>query len=104
MDSLFVTEFLKMNTDNRRVVCAAIRAEDGDIIVGIRHYSPDMQAQINSRFDGGKFLRRRRDEQGFVDQWGVYMTRTEAWEVAKRQNQIIRNIGVEGELYSEHLY
>lgn len=93
-----------MDQNIRRVVCAAIRAEDGDIMVGIRHYSPDMQAQINSRFDGGKFVRRRGDELGFVDQWGVYMTRTEAWEVAKRQNQIIRDIGVKDTLYSEHLY
>ena len=93
-----------MDQNIRRVVCAAIRAEDGDIIVGVRHYSKDMHAQINSRFDGGKFCNRGGEDQGFVDQWGVYMTRTEAWEVAKRQNQIIRDIGVDTELYSEHLY
>ena len=97
-----------MNTDNRRVVCAAIRAEDGDIIVGIRHYSPDMRAQINSRFDGGKFLCRGGDEQGFVDQFGTYMTRQEAWIVAQSNGQIIQKVdGNEangGTLYSENLY
>lgn len=93
------------NLETQRIVCAAIRAEDGDVIVGIRHYSPDMMAQINSRFDGGKFLRRRGDHQGFVDQWGNYLNRKEAWIVASRQNQIISTVGGDdGTLFSENLY
>lgn len=28
----------------RRVVCAAIRAADGELLLGIRHYSKDMRA------------------------------------------------------------
>lgn len=89
----------------RRVVCAAIRAEDGDVLLGIRHYSLDMHAQIHARSDGAKFFRRGGDEQGFVDQHGVYMTREEAHKVATDANQIIRRCGGdEFCLYSENLY
>ena len=44
-----------MDRSERRVVCAAIRAADGDVLLGIRHYSPDMHRQISARHDGAKF-------------------------------------------------
>ena len=93
----------------RKVVCAAIRAADGDLLLGIRHYSLDMHAQMDARADGWKFKHRHGKDQGFVDQRGVYMTRTEAYKVAMEAGQPI-NIdacreGPEGwELYSEGLY
>jgi len=73
----------------RMVVCAAIRAEDGDVLIGIRHYSADMHRQIVARSDGQKFCRRHGDDQGFVDQHGAYMTRAEAYRVAEYAGQII---------------
>lgn len=89
----------------RRVVCAAARAEDGRIIVGIRHYSGDMYSQIFARGDGRQFENRYGEDQGFVDQLGIYMTREEAWIIANEAGQIINYIaGQEGILYSEHLY
>jgi len=93
----------------RRVVCAAIRSSDGDVLIGIRHYSKDMHQQIKARHDGKKFLRRHDPDQGFVDQYGVYMTREEAFEVAKAANQVIFvehcGKGLDGmKLYSEGLY
>lgn len=89
----------------RRVVCAAIRADDGDVLVGVRHYSPDMHAQIHARVDGAKFCHRSDDDQGFVDQRGEYMTRRQAWNVAEAACQV-RRAGHDGEgvLYSEDLY
>ena len=88
-----------------RIVCAAIRAEDGSLIVGIRHYSPDMYAQINVREDGSWFKHRSGDDQGFVDQHGKYYTREEAWHIASKNNQLNRLLpGEEGVLYSENLY
>ena len=89
----------------RRVVCAAIRADDGVVLLGVRHYSTDMHAQIHARTDGAKFCHRSGDDQGFVDQRGEYMTRRQAWNVAEAAGQV-RRAGHDGEgvLYSEHLY
>ena len=88
-----------------RIVCAAIRAEDNSVLVGIRHYSGDMYSQISARKDGEKFTNRSGDDQGFVDQKGKYYTRKEAWIIAKENEQIIRIVNAQKEvLYSEHLY
>lgn len=89
----------------RRVVCAAIRAEDGCVLVGIRHYSADMHAQLAARTDGPKFHHRSGADQGFVDQHGVYMTRTEAYAVAVQAGQITNPDACGPDtLYSEGLY
>jgi hypothetical protein len=95
--------------DTRRVVCAAIRAADGDLLIGIRHYSADMHRQIEQRRDGEKFKHRLDEDQGFVDQRGVWMSREEAFGVAARARQIWREeacgTGLNGpKLYSEGLY
>jgi hypothetical protein len=104
------------DTPKRRVVCAAIRNCKGDIICGARHYDNIMRAQIliskNKRFwkcvlKIGKFIvcRYPRIEQGFIDQWGVYMSREEALTVAKETGQILRKCGGDrDELFSENLY
>lgn len=93
----------------RRVVCAAIRAADGSVLLGIRHYSADMHAQIEARHDGEKFKHRLDEDQGFVDQHGVFMDRREAYRVAQIAQQIFRPAacgdGLDGpRLYSEGLY
>jgi hypothetical protein len=93
----------------RRVVCAAIRAADGFLLLGIRHYSRDMHEQLAVRRDGEKFLHRLDEDQGFVDQHGVFMSREEAYEVALAAKQIIDKEscgkGLNGwRLYSEGLY
>ena len=90
-------------------MCAAIRADDGELVLGIRHYSEDMHRQIEHRLDGWKFLHRLDDNQGFVDQHGVYMDRREAFLVAEAAGQIVYpegcGSGLEGKrLYSEGLY
>lgn len=91
---------------NRRIVCAAIRAENGDVIVGIRHYSTDMRHQIRNRPDGHRFENRFGDDQGFVNTWGEYLTREEAYTVAVCNEQIIRETPFtdSGKLDSEALY
>lgn len=93
----------------RRIVCAAIRAADGDLLLGIRHYSPDMHRQIEARVDGAKFHHRLDEDQGFVDQFGKFMTREEAWSIAAAAGQIpypdACGFGLNGpKLYSEGLY
>lgn len=89
----------------RRVVCAAIRAENGDFILGVRHYDEVMGKQIDARPDGEKFMNRTGGDQGFVDNYGVYMIRRQAYDVALKAGQIIRPECVGGEgLFSEALY
>ncbi len=94
---------------HRRIVCAAIRSEDGDILLGIRHYSTDMHVQMHRRDDGAKFAHRHGNDQGFVDQKGVYLTRPEAYKVAFEAEQIVdyaacRQFDGVWHLYSEGLY
>lgn len=93
----------------RRIVCAAIRAADGEVLLGIRHYSADMHRQIEQRRDGAKFTHRHDEDQGFVDQHGRFLTREEAYQVAMAAEQITRphacGEGLNGmKLYSEGLY
>lgn len=93
----------------RRVVCAALRADNGDLLIGLRHYSLDMHTQICARRDGEKFKQRHGKDQGFVDQHGVYMNRHEAYLAATAAKQLLLpnycTDGSEGpELYSEGLY
>lgn len=85
----------------RRVVCAAIRDESGNIVCGPRHYDHLMHKQIAAFPKGSWNLA----EQGFVDQHGDWLTREEAWEIAEAAGQIVRRCGGDGkELYSENLY
>ena len=92
-----------------RIVCAAIRCPDGDLLLGIRHYSRDMAIQIERRFDGRKFDNRLDECQGFVDQRGNWHSREDAYKIALVANQIIHpekcGNGLNGpKLYSEGLY
>ncbi len=91
----------------RRVVCAALRAADGEVLLGVRHYSTDMHIQIERRIDGEKFMHRHDKDQGFVDQHGVYMDRQAAYFVAAKAEQITNFDAcdlIRCELYSEGLY
>lgn len=91
-----------LNNPGRRIVCAAIRNDIGTVICGVRHYDTLMHTQIGN--DKTSFWPCATVEQGFVDNKGVFLTREEAWEVAWEAEQIIRDCGCEGELFSENLY
>ena len=84
----------------RRVVCAAM-LKDGRIITGARHFDKVMRAQMELT-EGLKWW--RSCSQGFIDQFGDFMTREEAWVVAMHQKQIFRQVSTPGCLYSENLY
>lgn len=91
------------------MVCAAIRAADGELLLGIRHYSTDMHRQIEQRVDGAKFEHRMDEDQGFVDNRGEWLSREAAHQVAKEAGQIVYpnyvGRGLVGiKLYSEALY
>lgn len=85
----------------RRVVCAANLYGNGVMLVGPRHFDATMRDQFR-RFGlkhGAPHV------QGFIDQWGEFMTREEAHKVATEQGQIRHRCGGDDrELFSENLY
>lgn len=87
----------------QRVVCAANRnLRTGHIVCGARHFDGLMIATIEAL---GARLDWRDSEQGFVDQFGAFLTREEARVIAEREGQVIRRFGCpEHMLFSEHLY
>lgn len=90
----------------RVVVCAAIRGKTGGIICGPRHYDSLMHDQIERMPISAAriFFHRSGNDQGFVDNFGVYMTREEALAVAEAAGQVIKKHDPKHELCSEDLY
>lgn len=83
-----------------RIVCAAIRNNAGDVIIGIRHFDLGMHEQIKKSSSCWII-----NEQGFIDQFSNFYTREEAWKIASEADQIIRRChGDEGKLFSENIY
>lgn len=92
----------------QRVVCAALRIKEL-MIIGPRHYDAVMQKVIETHVYCYRDWSNA--EQGFIDQWGNFLTRTEAWLIAFRAGQILRFVGNQNprelmaqELFSENLY
>lgn len=91
---------------NPRIVCAAIQNADGVVICSPRHYDETMhkiieqidECLMSSFYDSSTVI------QGFVDQFGNFYNRRDAYKIAKENNQIIRDHHIVGELFSEHLY
>ena len=91
----------------RVVVCAALLYDNGVLIVGPRHFDQTMHNMIRMLNDGGLDITAgNKPKQGFVDQFGNFLTRKEAMVVAKRQGQIKYSCdsGCSDELFSENLY
>lgn len=85
----------------RRIVCAACRWPDGHVILGIRHFSPDMHLSAALQGYDPKDCR----DQGFVDQFGNYLNRQEAYVIAAGNGQYQPyEPYTPGTLYSEDLY
>jgi hypothetical protein len=85
-----------------RIVSAAMKMSDGLIVVGVRHYSPDMRSTLWRIY--GASYKLSVVEQGFIDTRGNFLTREEAWKVAECNGQIRHVVSSPGELYSENLY
>ena len=91
------------------VVCAAcINQDSGLIICGARHWDSVMSKVLKTLRAEGSTLRSYDFEQGFIDQWGTFLTRKEAMVIAKAAGQDIdieRGCGGSTTtLYSEGLY
>lgn len=103
-----------------RIVCAAnrvnisvyseelnINVNEDIILIGIRHWDNFMHEQFNALV-GSYRIHTLPIEQGFIDQYGKFHTRTEAWKIADENGQIINRCGGDtangGTLFSENLY
>ena len=84
----------------RRIVCAAMFKE-GRIIAGARHFDKIMRRQMVAS-EGIAWW--KSCQQGFIDQFGDFINREEAWNIAEDQGQIRMVSGTAGTLYSEDLY
>ncbi len=87
-----------------RIVCAANRTRfTGEVVIGVRHYDSFMLRYYKDNCVMGDPV-----DQGFIDQYGVFYTRTEAWKIAETNGQIINRCGGDtangGTLFSENLY
>jgi hypothetical protein len=87
---------------NQRIVCAANRKRfTGEIALGVRHWDAFMKRDLPDT-EGDPV------DQGFIDNRGNYLSRTEAWKIAENAGQIVRRVGGDdkdgGTLYSENLY
>jgi hypothetical protein len=94
---------------DQRIVCAAQRHRiSGMIVTGARHFDRTMCNQIDAMLNGKTSMEAGwfSSESGFIDQFGTFLTRKEAWIVAKRQGQIRDRCGGDddGTLFSENLY
>lgn len=96
-----------------RVVSAAMLMDDGLIVSGVRHFSPDMRAVLKRIYGGGfklfgRWIRKpyhlRVKEQGFIDARGKFLSREAAWKAAEEHAQIRNTVSTPGTLYSENLY
>ncbi len=88
----------------RRVVCAAVKAGN-HIVLGARHFDTVMHAQL-ALLPGNISVLAPSGCQGFIDQWGKFMNRDEAFLVAKSARQIRKKSGNPNstQLFSEDLY
>lgn len=91
-----------------RCVAGVANRYGGIIVMGTRHYSNLMQMALDA-LGGPEVLiawaGEENYEQGFVDQYGTFLDRKEAWLLAESTGQIrYRDKLPDGTLYSEHLW
>ncbi|ABY63141.1 putative Arn.3 [Pseudomonas phage 201phi2-1] len=94
--------------NNPRVVAGVANRYGSIIVMGVRHYSNMMQVALDA-LGGVELLIRwageENCEQGFVDQYGTFLDRQEAWVLAEAAGQIRHRANLPtGTLYSEHLW
>src|SRR4051812_35728606 len=99
--------------DTPRIVSAAMLMDDGMVVPGVRHFSPDMRETLRRIYGSGikvfgvwlkKPYHLRVQQQGFIDAEGAFLSREYAWSIAKENRQIVKQCSTPGTLYSENLY
>lgn len=89
--------------EQNRIVCAANKYPNGMVVPGVRHMDRLMVDILRrcSRIDSNT-----QPIEGFLDKFGIFHNRREAWKIAEAAGQIVRRVGGDdrGVLYSENLY
>ncbi len=86
----------------RYVVCAANRY--GELILcGPRHHDTRMNQTLLLLKEKGLELGQR-DEEGFVDQFGIFLSREEACKIVLLNKQPLQDPDLRKRLFSENLY
>lgn len=84
-----------------KVVCAACKLDDGMILAGARHYSPNMRLQAKLMY-GDDFKNWPKEvEQGFLDNMDNFLSRADAAILAYESGQIKELMNI---IFSEDLY
>ncbi len=103
-----IVSFSRGKLVDRTIVCSANR--HGDVmLIGPRHWDDTMSLRwdaVEGVFDG-EFKDPRQFEEGFIDQFGNFATRKEAWQIVFDNAQVLHgslDFDSYKELYSEHLY
>ena len=96
------SNFTDIVEDTNVIYCCSSKQSTYITILGARHYDSWMISQIMD-------LKLRQNitelQQGFIDQFGNFLSRKEALQIAIRQHQIIRPAAcTDTELFSEALY
>lgn len=97
----------------QRIVCAACKHKDGTIVLSVRHFDSFTHATLDLRKQIDPSENWQACEQGFVDQFGNFLDRCDAWVIACAASQIFKLVGGQTKedigkigikLYSENLY
>lgn len=99
----------KLIKEPKRIVVCAANIHGGVMVLGPRHFDATMHDQISKLEEGFAPEHPSFWEQGFIDQYGKFMDRKEAYEVALAAGQINLHRPKSGNpgtpiLYSEDLY
>lgn len=87
-----------------RIVCSAVLLPSGVMLTGVRHWDQVMISAVKLLLPTA-LEPRDPQVQGFLDRYGSFHTREEAWIIAFKAGQIIHRCGGDnGVLYSENLY
>jgi len=93
---------------NERIVSAANKnKQTGDLLIGVRHWDESMRNQCKILMSIEKATNMSSEwDQGFITNKYRYVSREEAYDIAEREGQIIRECGNPSQrvLYTEHLY
>lgn len=94
----------------QRIVTAAVKvilpcSGKEIILTGVRHWDAIMANQAETHKEAKSISRRVGEVQGFLDNFGTFLTKEDAWHVAVNAKQIIYKLEwLNGKLYSEMLY
>jgi hypothetical protein len=85
----------------RHIVCAA-NLVDGMLVCGARHHDPIMR-EVYDRLGLDAIEHIRKEKQGFIDQYGQFVTREDAAFIVKANDQKLRSFPRDI-CFSEDLY